>query len=188
MRSWAKLALAVTLCGLISGARAQDDPPAVRAQENSRPQIAAADYRKPRAAVLSRDDRSYLISVALDRPLRRSSGRDCSHLVHAIYVRAGFPYEYAPSSDIYEGVAPFQRVKRPQSGDLVVWRGHVGMVIQPSKHLFYSFMTAGPGTDDYESPYWKERGKPRFYRYVKDSNCPNCNPSQPSFKRTREDK
>jgi hypothetical protein len=56
---------------------------------------------------------------------------------------------------------------RPQPGDLVVWRGHVGIVVNPAQHIFYSAMRSGPGTDTYDAPYWKRRGQTRFYRYVK---------------------
>ena len=119
------------------------------------------------------DDRLSVLAAALDRHVRRTSERDCSHLVHAIYEHAGFPYSYAPSDDIYSGIDGFERVKQPEAGDLIVWRGHVGIVVKPSTHIFFSFMSSGPGTDDYEAPYWKHRGKPRFYRYVKNS-CDDC--------------
>ena len=119
------------------------------------------------------DDRLSVLAAALDRHMRRTSEPDCSHLVHAIYEHAGFPYAYAPSDDIYAGIDGFERVKQPEAGDLIVWRGHVGIVIKPSTHIFFSFMSSGPGTDDYGAPYWKHRGKPRFYRYVKNS-CEDC--------------
>lgn len=129
---------------------------------------------------LDDDDRLSLLAAALDRRVRRSSEPDCSHLVHAIYQYAGFPYAYAPSKDLYVGVDGFERVKQPQAGDLIVWRGHVGIIVKPSAHIFFSFMSSGPGTDDYEAPYWKHRGKPRFYRYVKNS-CDECDAAkQPS--------
>jgi hypothetical protein len=128
---------------------------------------------------LTQDDRLSLIVAALDARVRQSSTPDCSHLVHAIYERAGFSYTYAPSSDIYAGVEGFRRVKVPETGDLIVWQGHVGIVIQPSQHIFFSFMTAGPGIDDYQAPYWKGRGHPRFYRYVK-TGCASCDSSQRS--------
>src|ERR1051325_7210673 len=54
---------------------------------------------------------------------------DCSHLVHDVYERAGFAYDYASSRELYMGSTNFTRVKTPQAGDLVVWRGHVGIVI-----------------------------------------------------------
>jgi hypothetical protein len=115
------------------------------------------------------DDRLSLIAAALDSKLRLHSERDCSHLVHAVYERAGFSYDYASSSDLYIGIEGFQRVALPQTGDLVVWRGHVGIVIRPSHHVFFSFLHGGPGIDDYEAPYWTSRGHPRFYRYAKNS-------------------
>jgi cell wall-associated NlpC family hydrolase len=115
---------------------------------------------------LSDDDRLSLIAAALDARVR-SGEPDCSHLVHAVYEQAGFTYPYVPSSDLYAGVDGFQRVTKPEPGDLVVWRGHVGIVIKPSQHIFFSYLSSGPGIDDYRSPYWKHRGRPRFYRYVK---------------------
>jgi len=97
----------------------------------------------------------------------RPAERDCSHLVHAIYKRAGFSYHYADSEDLYDGATGFRRVLRPEPADLVVWHGHVGIVIRPSGHQFFSFLSKGPGVDDYQSRYWRSRGQPRFYRYVK---------------------
>lgn len=125
------------------------------------------ESRKTTPRPLTKKDRKALLAVALDDRASGEHERDCSHLVHAIYDTAGFPYDYAPSDDLYAGVGRFQRVKKPQAGDLVVWRGHVGIVVKPSKHLFFSYLTSGPGTDNYDSPYWKRRGQRRFYRYVK---------------------
>lgn len=93
--------------------------------------------------------------------------RDCSHLVHAIYERAGFAYPYADSKDLYRGTGYFLAVNHPQGGDLIVWRGHVGIVISPFHHTFFSALSHGPGTDKYNARYWKRRGAPRFYRYLK---------------------
>ena len=91
---------------------------------------------------------------------------DCSHLVHQIYVLSGFPYPYASSDDLYDGVNDFRRVSTPHPGDLVVWRGHVGIVINPAKHTFYSSVSSGLRTEFYDGPYWRTLGRPRFYRYV----------------------
>jgi NlpC/P60 family len=92
---------------------------------------------------------------------------DCSNLVHEIYERAGFTYSYANSSELYAGIKQFRRVLHPQPGDLVVWRGHVGIVISPVQHSFFSAMRSGRGVEFYNSPYWQARGRPRFYRYLK---------------------
>ena len=118
-----------------------------------------------------------MIAAALDPKVRRHSGNDCSHLVHRIYEKAGFPYEYATSGDLYYGVEGFVRVSYPQPGDVIVWPGHTGIVVRPSRHLFFSFMRSGPGISDYESSYWSARGEPRFYRYVKNDRCVGCTAS-----------
>jgi hypothetical protein len=93
---------------------------------------------------------------------------DCSHFVHAIYTKAGFSYEYAQSADLFDGIDSFQRVKVPQAGDLVVWQGHVGIVVDPAEHSFYSSVITGFAIEDYRSHYWIGRGTPRFYRYLVD--------------------
>jgi hypothetical protein len=115
---------------------------------------------------LTRHEGLAILQVALDsRHHARSS--DCSHLVHTLYERAGFPYDYAPSSDLYAGIEDFRRVARPQPGDLAVWPGHAGIVLNPAHHSFFSMLSSGPGVDFYDSPYWKQRGRPHFFRYLK---------------------
>jgi cell wall-associated NlpC family hydrolase len=92
---------------------------------------------------------------------------DCSHLVHAVYERAGYPYSYVSSSDLYRGVPEFRHVVHPQPGDVVAWPGHVGIVVNPSENTFFSSLRSGLGVESYTAPYWKERGQRRFYRYLK---------------------
>ena len=99
-------------------------------------------------------------------PSRRGLA-DCSHLVHTIYERAGFPYTYARSSDLYIGTEEFQRVAQPHAGDLIVWRGHAGIVVDPRQHTFFSKLRSGLGVQPYDSAYWRGRGHPHFFRYVK---------------------
>lgn len=108
-----------------------------------------------------------MIGAALESRGRGRSKLDCSHLVHTVYQRAGFPYSYVSSSDLYAGVDEFQPVTRPQAGDLVVWPGHVGIVVNPSQNTFFSALRSGIGVESYFGSYWKERGVPRFYRYAK---------------------
>jgi hypothetical protein len=91
---------------------------------------------------------------------------DCSHFAHDAYAQAGFDYEYAQSRVIFDGVTSFQRVQKPQPGDLVVWQGHVGIVVDAVGHTFYSSVLAGFAIEDYRSNYWTHRGRPRFYRYL----------------------
>ena len=99
-----------------------------------------------------------ILGVALDSRYHHADfSADCSHFVHGLYERAGFPYEYASSSDLYAGIDEFRRVASPQPGDLAVWRGHAGVVVNPVQHSFFSVLSSGPGVDLYDAPYWKQR-------------------------------
>jgi len=110
--------------------------------------------------------------IALATTWRESAARrteDCSHLVHDRYEKAGYPYPYANSLDLYNnGSESFVRVRAPQAGDLIVWPGHVGIVVDPKEHSFFSSTNSGARTAYYDSPYWRARGSARFYRYLTD--------------------
>jgi cell wall-associated NlpC family hydrolase len=116
----------------------------------------------------SLDEGEAIVEAAWE--LRRGLGEkpDCSHFVNAIYERAGVEYDYASSSDLFEGIDGFRRVYHPQPGDLIVWRGHVGIVVDPDEHTFYSSIVTGFAIESYRSRYWLSRGHPRFYRYLID--------------------
>lgn len=118
---------------------------------------------------LTRDEGLAVLGAGLDFRHHRGFASDCSHFVQGLYQRAGFPYTYASSIDIYSGIDQFQRVTTPQAGDLVAWRGHVGIVVNPVQHSFFSLLRSGPGVESYDSPYWRRRGHPRFFRYVKEN-------------------
>jgi cell wall-associated NlpC family hydrolase len=171
--------MTILLCAMfIRSAQAQDGTrpigsPGAVSSKAAKAGESSASTRK-RDGALSMDERLAVIASALDSKTPRFAEHDCSHLVHAIYERAGFPYAYASSDDLYAGVAGFQNVSQPQPGDLVVWHGHAGIVIRPSRHVFFSFLHAGPGIDDYESRYWTGRGQPRFFRYLKGVRCTRC--------------
>ncbi|HYL64065.1 MAG TPA: NlpC/P60 family protein [Candidatus Methylomirabilis sp.] len=105
-----------------------------------------------------------ILNVAWQQDVPIHGVRDCSHLVHEIYANAGFAYPYASSFEIYAGNQNFARVKFARAGDLIAWPGHVGIVVNPAQHSFYSLVRAGLQEMNYESPYWRSRGKPRFYR------------------------
>ncbi len=91
---------------------------------------------------------------------------DCSHLVHSLYERVGLHYPYATSRTLYQGIEEFQRVLQPTSGDVVVWRGHMGIVVDPSRHSFLSALKKGVKISSYISDYWQHRGTPRFFRFA----------------------
>jgi cell wall-associated NlpC family hydrolase len=91
---------------------------------------------------------------------------DCSHLVHSLYERAGLHYEYATSRTLYRGIEKFQRVMEPISGDVVVWQGHMGIVVDPTQHSFMSALQKRVKISSYISSYWRHRGIPRFFRFA----------------------
>lgn len=91
---------------------------------------------------------------------------DCSHFVHALYQRMGFAYQYATSRSLYKGFPGFARTNNPSPGDLVVWQGHVGVVLQPKQHTFLSSLNSGIKVSSYASRYWTNRGQFRFLQYV----------------------
>ena len=172
MRFYAKGALLVLLVCL--GARASF------AQEQQKDRQGSSNHayrairetpdlqRKPiKARPLTASEGLAILGEALDFRHHANLPEDCSHFVHELYERAGFPYEYASSSDLYAGIDEFRRVASPQPGDLAVWRGHAGIVVNPVQHSFFSVLHSGPGIDSYDAPYWKQRGQPRFFRYIK---------------------
>ncbi len=125
-----------------------------------------ADKHSPEPRLLSKAEGHRIVSATSFANGDLDSEADCSHLVHSLYEQAGFPYDYAPSRDLYLGNPHFARVRSPQPGDLIVWRGHVGIVIDPKRHSFFSSVSSGPDTQFYDSTYWRSRGTPRFYRYL----------------------
>jgi hypothetical protein len=134
------------------------------------PQSAVHPAKRQSPRVLSANEGLVILGAALESrgPVRRAEApSDCSHLVHSTYEKAGFPYTYMSSSDLYMGTEEFQRVAQPQPGDLVVWRGHAGIVVNPRQHTFFSSLRSGFGVESYDSAYWRGRGHPHFLRYVK---------------------
>ncbi len=101
-----------------------------------------------------------------------STELDCSHFVQWLYEQAGLYYGYAPSRTLYQGMPGFRRVFHPRRGDLVVWPGHVGIVVDPQEETFLSSLRSGVKTSSYTSRYWKRRGRTRFFRYVGTQSPP----------------
>jgi hypothetical protein len=132
--------------------------------QNVRP--ASADTHGPRP--IARTEGRKILAAIPSVDVESESETDCSHLVHDIYEHAGFSYQYVSSRELYIGSTSFTPVRAPQAGDLVVWRGHAGIVIDPKQHSFFSFVSSGPDTQFYDSPYWRSRGIARFFRYVTD--------------------
>ena len=130
-------------------------------QAQAQPYKPAPHYR-----MLTQKEERAIVKAAWAHDVADSELRDCSHTVQEIYAAAGFEYAYASSFDLYRGTGNFVRVTHPQSGDLIAWPGHVGIVLSPKRHSFYSLVSNGLQAQDYRGPYWRGRGHPRFYRYI----------------------
>src|SRR6266404_1859516 len=115
--------------------------------------------------LLSAKEGRAIVDAARDQDQPARGAQDCSHLVHQTYLSAGFEYPYASSFELYAGNENFERVRYSQPGDLIVWPGHAGIVVDPLHHSFYSLVSTGLEAQDYEGSYWESRGRPRFYRY-----------------------
>jgi NlpC/P60 family len=115
--------------------------------------------------MLSAEQGEALVDLAVESAADLRSQPDCSHLVHLVYMRAGLNYAYQHSRALYAGVPDFQRVKNPQPGDLIVWPGHVGMVVSPENKTFFSSVRSGIITESWTADYWLARGRRRFFRY-----------------------
>jgi NlpC/P60 family len=115
--------------------------------------------------LVSREEGEAIARTALQHWPQLRDKPDCSHLAHEVYTAAGLDYVYAPTNDVFDGIEGFERVTRPQAGDLVVWRGHMGIVIDPEDESFYSSVISGISVSNFGSSYWESRGPRRFYRY-----------------------
>lgn len=151
------LCVSLVICGTIKKSSAQEDfRPALTKFTTG---LDAPDLPQ-RPPV---DSRSLLLLMGAQI---RDTELDCSHFVQYLYEQAGLYYGYAPSRTLYDGMVGFRRVSHPEAGDLIVWRGHVGIVVDPEEATFLSALNSGVKTSSYESHYWKRRGRPRFFRYV----------------------
>jgi cell wall-associated NlpC family hydrolase len=106
----------------------------------------------------------------------RHTQLDCSHLVHELYQRAGLKYEYVNSEQLYEGTPGFRQVDEPVAGDIIVWHGHMGVIVDPLLHSFLSALRTGVKIAAYDSNYWKGRGIPRFFRYTAQDDVVDLSP------------
>jgi hypothetical protein len=129
-------------------------------------QATPAAQPTPAVRLVSIQQGRTIVDAALQQDQPALGAQDCSHLVHDIYSLAGYEYPYASSFELYAGHGSFRRVRHPQAGDLIAWRGHVGIVLEPRQHTFYSLVRSGLQAEDYQGLYWRSRGTPRFYRYV----------------------
>jgi hypothetical protein len=156
------------LCALTSDLLAQRTPKLMRKRPVEESVEQVLELRSPR--LINSDEGLAIIGAALEVRYSRQGSGDCSHLVHDIYKQAGFPYRYADSFQLYDGIESFRQVASPQPGDLAVWRGHAAVMINPVQHSFFGSTRSGLRVESYDLKYWRRRGPPRFFRYVKSDS------------------
>ena len=81
---------------------------------------------------------------------------DCSGFTKHVMSRCGIniPAGSANQKNAGTGVDPSQA----QAGDLVVWKGHVGLVIDSNKNMIDAGSGSVPKIRSYETDYWRSRG------------------------------
>ena len=150
------LFVSLIVCGTIKPAKAQDEIRPALTKFATSPESQALPQNRP-------DAKSLLLLIGQQI---HETELDCSHFVQYLYEQAGLYYGYAPSRTLYDGMEGFKRVTHPRAGDLIVWRGHVGIVVDPDETTFLSALRSGVKVSSYQSHYWLRRGKPHFLRYV----------------------
>lgn len=143
--------------------RGSDSNPATRKHHRAHRSRAASDRNTK--DLLSVEQGEALVDFAVQSAADLRSQPDCSHFVHLVYSDAGLNYAYQDSRVLRQGVPEFTRVKRPQAGDLIVWPGHVGIVVSAREKTFFSSVRSGIITESWTAAHWRARGTPRFFRY-----------------------
>src|SRR5260370_35145140 len=126
----------------------------------------ASQGSRSNSRLLSAEEGRAIVDATRDQDQPARGVRDCSHLVHQTYLNAGFEYPYASSFDLYAGNENLVRVRKPQPGDLIAWPGHVGIVLDPREHSFYSLVSTGLEAEDYQGAYWRSLRSPPFSTYL----------------------
>ena len=120
-------------------------------------------FKQP--SVLSQDRRQEILEAAhnhLGTPYHwgweSSKGLDCSHFVHRAYQEAGFKYPYTTTHGDWQK-AGFEVTNTPKPGDLILWDGHMGIVVDPEKKIFIGAQkSTGVAQASYkEKTYWGTR-------------------------------
>jgi cell wall-associated NlpC family hydrolase len=106
-----------------------------------------------------------------------TAGIDCSHFVYQVLngarqrvaeaSKAPAPQivDYRSTSTI-EASGLFVAVSITQATDLVMWDGHVGIVLDPANGVFIGAQNStGVAESNYLTGYWKERGVQKFLRF-----------------------
>ena len=101
---------------------------------------------------------------------------DCSHLVYralnAARQQLGAAGGFSVHPAIYQSTATMEssgqwvKTEVPEPGDLVLWNGHVGIIIDPAAGKFIGAQTStGVKDESYTTGYWATYPGKRFVRF-----------------------
>ena len=96
------------------------------------------------------------------RDFERNAGHEilysemvCNQFVVAVLRKAVDPSFRMILADEFPTSPSFMKVDAPQAGDLVHWRGHIGIVLDPDRGDFIGSQTStGVATANYKHGYW----------------------------------
>lgn len=94
-------------------------------------------------------------------------GIDCSHFVWEVLKAAGHPNAPYTSTSGVPGSHAFSPASEPpQAGDIILWDGHMGIVVDATTQTFVGAQSGGVDNASYaKGSYWGNRHH-RFYRYT----------------------
>jgi cell wall-associated NlpC family hydrolase len=105
-----------------------------------------------------------------------SEGIDCSHFVYQVLNAArlkvatpGPPPQVVDYRNVGTMIAShlFFSVAVPEPADLIMWDGHVAILLAPAASTFIGAQTStGVAEANYASGYWSEKAGKQFVRFV----------------------
>jgi cell wall-associated NlpC family hydrolase len=95
------------------------------------------------------------------------TGIDCSHFVWEVLKAAGHPGAPYTATGGVAGSAVYSPASAPpQAGDIILFDGHMGIVVDPTAETFVGAQSKGVESASYaKGSYWGNR-QHSFYRYV----------------------
>lgn len=92
-------------------------------------------------------------------------GIDCSHFVWEVIKAAGHSGAPYISTSQIPGSGYYSQVDMPQVGDIVLWDGHMGIIVDTTQGKFIGAQSRGVEEASYTSGYWGNRHH-RYFRYT----------------------
>lgn len=98
-------------------------------------------------------------------------GIDCSHFVHQAYKAAGLDYGYHSTASDWEK-AGFEKTTDPKAGDLIMFDGHMGIVVDPVNQIFIGAQSSTGVAEASYAPdkYWGKKN----YSFLHHPQVMNC--------------